>query len=70
MKVYRADWQGPDGCFMVWAASKREAEHLQREALKNTGDHAEAGAVRPVHIPDTRPALVAWLNRNYNADNG
>lgn len=73
MKVYRADWQGPDGCFMVWAASKREAVHLQREAVTNAsanGDHAAAGAVRRVDMPSTRAALISWLNRNCNSDNG
>jgi hypothetical protein len=70
VNVYRANLSTSDGVAVLWAASKRQAESKARAYAEDCHDDASVLSIRLVRVPDTKPALLAWLNANLSTDNG
>ena len=72
MRVYRINMYDADlGALVGWAGSKREATatlsaHKRARAAAASGPEG----VEPVDIPTHKNGLIAWLNANFDADNG
>jgi len=71
VKIYRIDHYSKDeGSVVAWASSKREAEKRLRSFIEAYGAAQGPSEVTVVNIPTTRQALIDWLNRHLNAENG
>ena len=75
MKIYRVTFHDDHmGAVLTWHSSRRSAE---RELAKYRRDERELPEIQrsemevhKINIPTTRKGLIAWLNRNFQSDNG
>lgn len=72
MKVYRCDkYDRNMGATVSWHSSRADADsELRRHQRERDGAAGGPEGVTKVEIPITKAGLIAWLNRNFDTDNG
>ena len=72
MIVYRVSFHDPsEGTMLSWYSTKRQAEAaLRKLQFESPNEPQGVETVDAIDIPTTRKGLIAWLNRNFNTDNG
>ena len=69
MKIYRIDWHDPHaGHCYEWHTTKTSADKRKKELAANSPEINFV--VDTVVFPTTKASIVAWLNNNFNTDNG
>lgn len=68
MKIWRCTFHGDPylGTMLSWHRSKRDAMNGRLELAEDV----TSVEVDAVEIPTDKSGLVAWLNHNFNTDNG
>lgn len=59
-----------DGLQLAWCSSHREARVKRREFMQAHGPAMGPDTVEAVIIHTNKAGLLAWLNINFNTDNG
>lgn len=70
MNLYNVSWSDEDGHAQKWAGSLREAKLLRAEVRAECGDPKLVVGIDPVVIHTNKNGLIAWLNINFNRNNG
>lgn len=72
MKLYRVWFSAPnEGVVLAWFASKKEADNeiVNLKKQYNLDDETEPD-IEAIDVPIKRKELLAWLNQNFNRNNG
>lgn len=71
MKLWRINWSDPDHGYMQhWSGTKAEAmKSMTAKSAEYEGDRPTF-TLQSENVPTEKAALVAWLNRRFDTDNG
>lgn len=70
MNLYKIVLHVPEsdiGTVQAWAGTQADAK---AEAKRMTDEYGEKAVIHPIDFPTDKPSLLAWLNTNFDRDNG